>query len=476
MTEVVRVKGRRYGAVQRAFRWLMGAKTRPPKASKFGSTGTPTQSENYEGMDPNYRWFRQDEVTRRCLVVNAIFATMSGSYTDVEVDGESDGTKNPNETYRDLKEKIDEYNRRVNLDQAVYIAQIKRAIYGHTGFEIVKRLDDTPEWLLSLQSGKLKPNQTNEWELLGFDYEGRKNMYALEELLYFTNLQTENDYYGLSDIEPIRDVCQARHELLRENFAEIVRTIWAPYVILTADTTMMTAAEEDAFLIELAELARSGKNIALNQSIEATVVKNNVDIVGLNVMLEKFEQSIIAQFGTPRFLLGKPIENRATAYAELEAYRDGVIQEIQRYFKREIERQWYDPLTRKILAIPETEDLTVHVKHVWKPVRTQDVYAMAAAVAQLYNQGLGLIGDFPEKGWEMMGWDPEELEKKLEEMEQMEPTDIQRQVEEMTTMKEQLQSMLDRTKVKDAEIQRLRADTDRIVKKIDERIAKILEE
>jgi hypothetical protein len=61
------------------------------------------------------------------------------------------------------------------------------------------------------------------------------------------------------------------------------------------------------------------------------------------------EQAITANFGIPRFLLGRPIENRATAYAELEAYVAGPIAHIQRYLKREMERQWYDRWTAKIL-------------------------------------------------------------------------------------------------------------------------------
>ncbi len=100
-------------------------------------------------------------------------------------------------------------------------------------------------------------------------------------------------------------------------------------------------------------MARAGKSIAVNESVEATVVDMTPDIDGLNGLLDRLEQAVTANFGTSRFLLGKPIENRATAYAELEAYVQGTVGSIQRYLKREVERQWYDRWTRKIL---EEED------------------------------------------------------------------------------------------------------------------------
>jgi hypothetical protein len=85
-------------------------------------------------------------------------------------------------------------------------------------------------------------------------------------------------------------------------------------------------------------------------------------------------------------LLGRPIENRATAYAELEAYVQGPIASAQRYLKREIERQWYDRWTLKALEdegekVPEGGDPLVRVKHRWNPVRSSDIYEMALALA-----------------------------------------------------------------------------------------------
>lgn len=410
------------------FRTFLHGGVKVPKLKRIGETGTPTTRIDYEGMHKYYRWFRQDEKVRRCIVVNALFASMTAGFeTELEATGDLDKEQKEAvvKKFGYVKEYIDLLNKRVNMDRILFVSQVKRSIYGKTGWEIIlKATNGPPDWMLSLQSPKLKPNPDENWQLKGFKYEGKENMYDVEEILYFTNLQLENDYEGLSDVEPIVDVCHARHNLLRENFAEIVRTIWAPYVILQADTAGMTPEKEDAFLDRLIEAAKSGKSLAFNKSVEATTVKIDINLVGLIGMLDKFEESILSEFGTPRFLMGKPIENRATAYAELEAYIQGPIAHIQRYFKRELERQWYDRWTRYALKeqgvdTPKNEDPPVLLKHVWNPIRVVDVYEMAKAVGTLYHMGLGILADFPDLAFEMMGWPQERLEEELEKREEL---------------------------------------------------------
>lgn len=403
------------GLVPIAKRILYGA-PRAPKWKHYGISDTPTTSESYEGMHKYYRWFRQDDMVRRCELVNAIFSTMSAGF-ETELEATREGVDVEDYTY--LKEKMDNLNRQVHLDEVLFVTQLKRSIYGKAGWEVVMNDKELPEWLLSLRSDKLKPNLTDAWELTGFAYEGRDGFYKPEEILYFTNLQLEADQEGLSDIEPIVDICKARHDLLRLDFPEIVRTLWAPYVLLEVDTSGMDPTKEEAFLTALAAAARAGKSLAVNKSIKATVVDIKVDLSGLNSMLDKFEQAILANFGTPKFLLGKPIENRATAYAEIEAYVDGPIAHIQRDLKRKIEANWYD---RWALKFYEDEGTRfeeggvppVLVKHKWRMIRTSDVYEMAKAVAVLYGRGEGIIADHPDLAFDMMGWPLEKLEEPIE--------------------------------------------------------------
>ena len=418
-------KKRRWpGIIPLARKFFYGG-VRVPKLRRYSETATPTTSEQYASMHKDYRWFRQDEMVRRCVVINAMFATMTAGFeTQLEATGDVEDKDAVIEKYSYVKEYIDALNKKVNLDQVLFISQVKRSIYGHTGWEIILESEDGPPlWLLSLQSPKLKPNLDENWNLTGYSYEGRTGAYDADEVLYFTNLQLENDHKGLSDVEPIRDVCDARHKLLREDFAEICRTLWAPIIILQADTSGMNPDEEDAFLDNLIEAARAGKSLAFNRSVQATVVKMDIDFTGLVAQLDKFEEAIMRNFGTPRFLVGKTPVNRATAFAELEAYVQGTIAHIQRFFKRQIEAQWYDRWTRRILekkgvTVPEGELPPVLVKHVWNPIRVADVYAMAKAVAALYATGLGILAEYPDLAFEMMGWPLERLQEEIERREQ----------------------------------------------------------
>ena len=364
-------------------RILRGA--RIPKAKH--TYPATTQNPYYAGLNQDYRWFRQDELVRRCVQANAYFATQCGFKT------RSDDA--------DLKETLDDVNKRVNMDKILYTAQIKRSIYGSAGYEIITDRNNIPTRLLELNSTGLTPELDENWTLTGYTYKGQLGFYQPDEVLYFTNLSLEADMVGLSDLEPLRQVCSARHELLRDNFAEIARSLWAPYVVLKADTSGLPVDEAEEVVEQLAEVARAGKSIAVNEAVEAQVVHITPDINGLNVLLGKLEEAILAGLGTPRILLGRPISNRATAYGELEAYVDGIVEGIQRYLRREIEHQWYQ-------RIAETTGSTSTAKHVWNPVRAYDLYELASAVSGLWgSHGQGAIGGDKELVSKLMGWEAE---------------------------------------------------------------------
>lgn len=405
------------GLLPKIKHFFYSAASSTPKIRHY-TTSTPSETVSDTSLQPEaYRWFRRDELVRRCVVVNAGFASMAGFDTELEPVDDSlseDQKKALAEQYKYVKVYVDQINKEVNLDNTLFIAQVKRCIYGKAGFEIIFK-GTSPSWLLSLQSPKLEPNiDTDTWKLLDFKYEVA-SQYQPEDLLYFVNLQLENDYVGLSDIEPVFPACNARHHLLKHDFPKITRNLWAPYAVLQADTVGMTDADEDTFLASLSEDAESGKSLAVNKAVTATIVSLTPDLNGLIMLMEKLEETIIRAFGTPRFLLCKPNENRATAYTEFEAYISGPIANVQRYFKRELEAQWYPRLVKAALTAKGfVGDVPVKVRHVWKPIRASDVYEMATAVTNLYQQGYGILADYPDIAFDMLGWDKKRL---LEEQE-----------------------------------------------------------
>lgn len=423
------------GIVPLVKRFFLGA-TKLARISSIGSHTTPRPAADsdtdYESMSPEgYRWFRQDEVVRRCVITNAAFAVMAAGFeTELEPVTEIVDEKDLlafKEKFKFVKDYVDAANRQVNLDAMLFVAQVKRSIFGKAGFEIVKD-KNKPDWLLTVNSTKITVDLDDDWSLNGYKVTGVDETYKPEDFLYFPNLSLEADREGLSDIEPVYSICKSRNNLLCRDLPEITRSLWAPYVILSADTTGMTDAEETSFLNDLIEAAKSGKSIAINKLVNAVVVERKINLTGINALLDKLEECIIREFGTPRFLVNKRDENRATSYTAFEGYVEGTLKNIQRFFKRELEKQWYPQLVKLALKSQKKQGaVEVKISHEWNLIRGNDLDARGQTVAALYASGLGILADYPELAFDMMGWEKTLLEEKQKEEEQ-----IQTESEETT--------------------------------------------
>ncbi|MBA7588088.1 hypothetical protein ES708_30136 [subsurface metagenome] len=100
-----------------------GVKT--PKVVYYAPETDP-DSEAYKGMNKNYRWFRQDEMVRRCVTVNSYVATMTAGFeTELEAtDPTGTLTKEQKEEivkkYSYVKEFVDKINKKVNMDNTLF--------------------------------------------------------------------------------------------------------------------------------------------------------------------------------------------------------------------------------------------------------------------------------------------------------------------------------------------------------------------
>ncbi|MEM3017949.1 MAG: hypothetical protein QXO25_03615, partial [Candidatus Bathyarchaeia archaeon] len=199
---------------------------------------------------------------------------------------------------------------------------------------------------------------------------------------------------------------------------EAVTTLWAGIAVHTLLTEKLpegTTQEDIQKIIDdhIAEL-KPGKHVATTDQWQIQVVDIKPDLDKLLNIEEKLERRIVGNFQVPRFMLNIERElNRATAYAELEAFVDGPITEIQRMLKRNVEAQWYERLARQALKI-KNGDLPVLVKHRWRQIRTADWFELIKAVSQAYEGGMGWADR--RKIYEIMrdgtaaSFDPAELE------------------------------------------------------------------
>ena len=146
-----------------------------PKVRNGNYRVTPTETAADDTITPEaLRWFRRDDLVRKCIVINAAFATFSAGFdTEIEpVDSSLNDEQKQKltEEYAYVKAYVDQVNRQVNFDKALFIAQVKRSIFGQTAYEIITDTKGTPSWLLSLQSNKLTPKVTTDWKLEKLEY------------------------------------------------------------------------------------------------------------------------------------------------------------------------------------------------------------------------------------------------------------------------------------------------------------------
>jgi hypothetical protein len=403
----------------------------PRFAQVWEYTWTETQSEAYTGMNKYYREYRRDELVRRGLNALGFFATSFGFEVQLEVadpqikksflkaqDPKQAEAEYITSHWPDLLAFINDMNRVVNADQVWMIGDIKKKIWGHAAFEVVLGKNMLPQTLLPLDSEKIEPHLNRKWELLGFNYDGRRDYFTSEQIIWLPNQPSlYADLRGLSDIEPILTIVQDRQEALRTDLPEMRKAQWGGIRIHQVDTTNMSDTDADEFMTAYTNALRPTKDIVVNKKISVEVLFPTINWTEFWTGLDKEETRIIGATEVPPFLLGREESvNRATSQTEFEAFLRGPIAREQRALKREIERQWYERLIRAQLGVKPPQQLPIRAVHVWSPIRTVDWADKAQAVAQLYSDGVGCIDQ--QKAWELLDFDITELQKRMLEKQQ----------------------------------------------------------
>jgi hypothetical protein len=363
---------------------------------------TQTIFDAYKGMEKHYRAYRMDAIVRGCINALAYWATKESFDTVLEPVGEGLTPDQQQKVIADnlpLKQWIDQINLRVDLDHVLRVAIIKAKIYGKSGFEIELNPKKEPNRLISLPLltiFDLRPNVNEDWELEGFWWRGQRDFYAPGELLYFTNNSLESDWEGISDIEPVLDDVITRAKIRIEDLQEAATTLWAGVVVHMLDVDKLPAGLTDADVQAIIDnhiaSLRPGKHIATDNRWTFQQLDIKPDLPGLVAVKTDLDQEIIGNFQVPKFILNRTeAVNRATSYTQLESFVDGPITDIQRWVQRIVEQQWYVPLTRFYLKIPDGQDPPVRVRHRWREIRTTDFFQLLTAVATAWDGGLGFI-------------------------------------------------------------------------------------
>lgn len=269
---------------------------RKPKAttSTFGST----YSSDYKLSDFR-KAYRQDELVQYCITLLAQFSTQKGFETKIQPLGDQDP-----QDYTDVKCTIDKMNKDINLDYNLYLGQIKRYIYGFTGFEILTDDNGIPTRLIPLESEKLKPDINENFDWVGFEYTSAESDYKREELFYLTTEDLDYNGIGMSKIEPVMHPLNVRYDI-REDLKQASKRLWAPMGIFQVDTSAMDEDEEEKYLKKFKEQLKPGQSVITNKQIESKVVEMTPDLSAFVNALNKTEEEILGNFGIPKALVSK---------------------------------------------------------------------------------------------------------------------------------------------------------------------------
>jgi len=321
--------------------------------------------------------FEKDDLAQYCITLLAQFSTLKGFETKIKTLDGSDP-----QDHKDIKAKIDRMNQKVNLDQILYLGQIKRYIYGFAGFEILWD-DEGYSKLIPLKSEFLSPKITKDYKLEGFKYYNTETLLPPHRVFFLTTDDLDYDGRGLSKMKPIMRSLETRYDI-REDLRQTAKRIWAPTGIFQIDTSGMTEEEEAEFLNNFSQSVKPGQSIITNQSIQADIVRLTPDLSAFVNVLSKIEEEIIGNFGIPKALVSREKSlTKATLEFALRALYEGPIKGIQQYLRREVESQLYQ---RVIDELDMTDQ--IRVLHKWKPISMLDYASLAEPIATLVKNSV----------------------------------------------------------------------------------------
>lgn len=365
-------------------------------------------SKVYGPTSRNYDYYKSTGSLRKCINLTAMLSTRAGFETTISCLDKDDDPAKPE--YLEAKRKIDELNRKVNMDHVLMVTQIKRYLYGNAGWEIVP--DTTNSLIMALQplkSSYIVPRVNDAGFFTGIDYYPSTNKgFTKDKILYFT-LDTldsdKNSMRGLSIIRSLERNIKIVKNLERD-LLYAARSLWAPIVIYNADTRGLTPSEKEALFTQLQTDLKPGAVVVCNRPVVPTVVQYNPDLNNLIRAIEKQDEEIIGSFGIPKALLSREKTTaRATLEFSIRAFYESTIAGDQAYLKRQLEGQWYDPLVKRMKL-----DDKIRIRHEWRPILDPQS-ELVVALVRAYEAGV--IGG--TEFFRRLGWEIDRVEEEVDE-------------------------------------------------------------
>lgn len=331
-----------------------------------------------------YDAFKKVSIVRRSITSVGFYTVRKGFRTSVTGPDDSPETL---AICKKIKANIDRINRIVNMDNALYTSVIKRHTWGRCGWEIAMDSKANIASLVPLISNNIKPNVNEDTlQIDSYTYKSSAAARTLkpDEVLYFALDSLEIDRQGISSIQTVMNPIKAKM-LYERDLKEASKRHWAPIGLFQMDTSDIKGqTEKMAAMTAFKDQLKPGQSIVYNKKIEAKVVDLKPDILAIIKAIEKVDEEIIGNWGIPKMLLGREKTTmRASLEAALLALYEGPIGWEQLFLRRELERQWYDLIVRKMGYDP----YVYRAKHQWTKAAPID-YQLLRACAYAAANGL----------------------------------------------------------------------------------------
>lgn len=363
----------------------------PRALSYFMSIEDVFMNESWsEDLVNNIDAYTKVALVRSCINLLAHFGTQKGFRTIIKPQNE------------EIKNYIDGVNAQVNMDDFIYKMIIKREIDGRAGGEIVTDGNGNVTSLIPLVGSKIKPKINEEtFEVEKYEYVGAiDGGYDVEDILYFTLNSLKSDRLGISAIDAIKTVLKLKRNL-EKDLLESSKRLWAPVGFFEMDTTGIVGSEaKKAAIDNFKAMIKPGQSVVHNSKVKETIIDLKPDINGLVRAIEKADEEIMGNWGIPKALLAREKTlTKSTLEFSLKALWEGPIASIQRYFRRELESQWYP----RILEMRQKGlSERFKIKHIFNPIAVFDPQ-LIMSLAKAVDGGIITKEDF----FNIVGWEPE---------------------------------------------------------------------
>jgi hypothetical protein len=352
----------------------------------FSEWGTTT-----DGITSNYDAYRKIALVRNCIKLLSHFSTRNGFITEVEGPSIAVCEK--------IKTKVDSINRKVNMDGVLYQAIMVREIWGCSAYMVITdKSSKLPVSLYPLNPSLIKVVRDPKTLMItGYVYhkDGKPEPLKLNQALFFPLDVIDAAMIGDSSVSTIRSAIKRKCNL-SEDMLQAAKRCWAPFGIFKVETQKGKAEEQ---IKKFRDEIKPGMSIVTNLNVDGKIYDMKPDLNGLVRAEEKVDEEIMGNWQMPKALLSREkTMTKATLEFSLHALYAGPVAGVQRFMKRELERQFYDNIVTQMGHDPEV----YRVKHVWNPMVLADASLIRALTDAVAKGVLTQVQMFDILGWKGM--------------------------------------------------------------------------